>query len=221
MHVGTSAPQGDGWEQDPDTLDTWFSSGSWTFSTLGWPEKTSDLATFHPTQWITMGYEILYLWLMRMILMSTYVLNDVPFKDAYMHGMLRDKDGEKFSKSLDNGIDPIRVVEQYGCDALRISLLIGNTPGQDSRYSTEKIESGRNFVNKLWNISRFMLLQGAGCRAQGAGTAVGTARAAVGGGLFSHAFPLPCTTQGCGAPTKVGVTNTSHAIFLRDPDTTS
>jgi valyl-tRNA synthetase len=158
MFVGTEAPQGEGWEQDPDTLDTWFSSGSWTISTLGWPEKTTDLATFHPTSWIQMGYEILYLWLMRMILMSTYALDQVPFKDAYIHGILRDKDGKKFSKSSGNGIDPIEVINQYGCDALRISLLMGISPGNDSRYYTEKIEGGRNFTNKLWNISRFILM---------------------------------------------------------------
>jgi len=159
IYVGTEAPGGDGWEQDPDTLDTWFSSGSWCFSTLGWPEKTEDLKIFHPTSWMTMGYEILYLWLMRMILMSAYALEDIPFKDAYIHGILRDENGRKFSKSAGTGIDPIEVIKEYGCDALRISLLIGITPGNDSRYFTEKIESGRNFVNKLWNISRFILIQ--------------------------------------------------------------
>jgi valyl-tRNA synthetase len=159
IFVGTEAPEGEGWEQDSDTLDTWFSSGSWTFSTLGWPEQSKDLATFHPTAWMQMGYEILYLWLMRMILMSAYALDEIPFKNAYIHGILRDKDGKKFSKSSGNGIDPIDVVNEYGCDALRISLLIGISPGNDSRYYTEKIESGRNFVNKLWNISRFILMQ--------------------------------------------------------------
>ncbi|HVM90414.1 MAG TPA: valine--tRNA ligase [Verrucomicrobiae bacterium] len=157
MHVGTEAPQGDGWEQDPDTLDTWFSSGSWTFTTLGWPDDTKDLKTFHPTAWMTMGYEILYLWLMRMVLMSEYALGEIPFKDAYIHGILRDEHGKKFSKSSGNGIDPIEVVNQYGADALRISLLFGISPGNDSRYYTEKIEAGRNFTNKLWNISRFIL----------------------------------------------------------------
>jgi len=157
MFVGTSAPQGEGWTQDPDTLDTWFSSGSWTFSTLGWPEPSADLQTFHPTSFMQMGYEILYLWLMRMILLSTYALSDIPFKEAYIHGILRDEHGKKFSKSSGNGIDPIEVINQYGCDALRISLLIGISPGNDSRYYTEKIESGRNFTNKLWNISRFVL----------------------------------------------------------------
>ena len=157
LFVGTEAPIGEGWEQDSDTLDTWFSSGSWTFSTLKWPDASEDVTTFHPTSWIQMGYEILYLWLMRMILMSTYALKEIPFKNAYIHGMLRDGEGKKFSKSSGNGIDPIEVIDRYGCDALRISLLIGISPGNDSRYYTEKIESGRNFTNKLWNIARFVL----------------------------------------------------------------
>ncbi|MBI5369642.1 valine--tRNA ligase [Candidatus Uhrbacteria bacterium] len=155
--VECPACHSDKFKQDPDTLDTWFSSGSWTFSTLGWPEPTKDLQTFHPTDWMQMGYEILYLWLMRMILMSSYALGEIPFKEAYIHGILRDKDGKKFSKSSGNGIDPIEVIEQYGCDALRISLLIGISPGNDSRYFVEKIESGRNFTNKLWNIARFVI----------------------------------------------------------------
>lgn len=156
IFVGTEAPEGEGWIQDEDTLDTWFSSGTWTFSTLGWPEKTPDLKTYHPTSWITMGYEILYLWLMRMILTSAYALDEIPFTNAYIHGILRDKDGKKFSKSSGNGIDPIEVIGQYGCDSLRVSLLSGISPGNDSRYYTEKIEGSRNLVNKLWNVSRFI-----------------------------------------------------------------
>ncbi len=163
IKVGTQSP-GKGWTQDEDTLDTWFSSGSWTFSTLGWPEKTKDLKTFHPTSWMQMGYEILYLWLMRMILMSSYALEEIPFRDAYIHGILRDKDGKKFSKSSGTGIDPIEVIEQYGCDALRLSLLVGISPGNDSRYYTEKIEGARNFVNKVWNISRFIDMSTGGLR---------------------------------------------------------
>jgi valyl-tRNA synthetase len=159
IHVGTEAPQGEGWEQDPDTLDTWFSSGSWCLSTLGWPEATDDLKIYHPTSWMQMGYEILYLWLMRMVLMSAYALDDIPFKDAYIHGILRDQHGKKFSKSSGNGIDPVEVAKEYGCDALRVSLLLGISPGNDSRYYDEKIESGRNFTNKLWNISRFIMMQ--------------------------------------------------------------
>ncbi len=164
IYVGTTAPEGEGWVQDEDTLDTWFSSGSWTFSTLGWPEKTVDLEKFHPTSWIQMGYEILYLWLMRMILMSAYALNEIPFKDAYMHGLLRDKDGKKFSKSSGNNIDPIEVINEYGCDALRISVLSGISPGNDSRFYAEKVEASRNLVNKLWNISRFILTNEEGAR---------------------------------------------------------
>lgn len=159
-----SAPTGEGWEQDPDTLDTWFSSGSWTFSTLGWPNETDELAQYHPTAWIQMGYEILYLWLMRMILMSTYALEQIPFRNAYIHGILRDEHGKKFSKSSGDGIDPLEIIEQYGCDALRLSVLIGNTPGNDSRFSLEKVESARNFVNKMWNISRFIDMHTKGLR---------------------------------------------------------
>ncbi len=155
--VGNGTPKGDGWQQDEDTLDTWFSSGSWTFSTLGWPQQTEDLKTFHPTDWMQMGTEILYLWLMRMVLMSTYALKEIPFKNAYIHGLLRNELGQKFSKSMDNGTDPLLIIKQYGCDALRLSVLSGNTPGNDSRFSTEKVENGRNFVNKVWNISRFIL----------------------------------------------------------------
>ncbi len=156
MVVG-SQPEGEGWTQDEDTLDTWFSSGSWTFSTLGWPEQTKDLETFHPTSWMQMGYEILYLWLMRMVLMSAYALDQIPFKDVYIHGMVCDENGKKFSKSSGNGIDPIEVIEKYGCDALRMSLLLGVSPGNDTKFFLEKIQSGRNFTNKLWNISRFIL----------------------------------------------------------------
>lgn len=162
--VGAAVPEGEGWIRDEDTLDTWFSSGSWSFSTLGWPNETADLKDFHPTNWIQMGYEIRYLWLMRMILMSTYALNQIPFKDAYIHGILRDKDGKKFSKSSGNGIDPIVVIDEYGCDALRLSVLSGNAPGNDSRYYTEKVESARNLVNKIWNISRFIIGNAEGAR---------------------------------------------------------
>jgi len=157
VFVGKEAPEGEGWEQDSDTLDTWFSSGLWTFSTQGWPDQTEDLKNFHPTSWMQMGYEILFFWMARMILMSTYTLDEIPFKDVYIHGMLRDKDGQKFSKSLGNGIDPIEVVEKYGADALRYSLMAGVSPGNDSRFYEEKVESAQHLVNKLWNISRFVL----------------------------------------------------------------
>ncbi len=175
IYVGIEPPpaspslggKGEGWTQDPDTLDTWFSSGTWTFSILGWPtsakatagkpEKTKDLKDFHPTSWMQMGSEIIFFWMARMILMSTYAIDQIPFKDVYIHGILRDKDGRKFSKSLGNGIDPLEIIKTYGTDALRMSLLIGNTPGNDARFYEEKVEGYRNFVNKLWNISRFIL----------------------------------------------------------------
>ena len=155
--VATPTSPGADWEQDPDTLDTWFSSGTWTFSTLGWPAQTGDLRTYHPTQWIQMGYEIIYLWMMRMILMSTYALHQIPFQQVYIHGMLRDEQGKKFSKSSGNNIDPLEIIQSHGCDALRWSVLIGTTPGNDSRFYEEKVDGARNLVNKLWNMSRYMI----------------------------------------------------------------
>lgn len=152
---------GAGWTQDTDTLDTWFSSGAWTFSTLGWPQSKDDLKKFHPTSWMQMGYELLFFWMARMILMSTYALDEIPFKNVYIHGILRDEQGRKFSKSLGNGIDPIDISDKYGTDALRLSLLLGNTPGNDMRFFEDKVEHWRNTVNKLWNISRFILTNSA------------------------------------------------------------
>ncbi|EKE25571.1 MAG: hypothetical protein ACD_5C00114G0004 [uncultured bacterium] len=157
VYCGITSPEGEGWRQDSDTLDTWFSSGLWTFSTLGWPENSKDLQTFHSTNWMQMGYEILFFWMARMILMTTYTLDTIPFKDVYIHGILRDEKGQKFSKSLGNTLDPIDVINDYGCDALRLSLLIGVSPGSDSKFYIEKIESCRNFTNKLWNISRYII----------------------------------------------------------------
>jgi valyl-tRNA synthetase len=157
MYVGTQPPKGEGWLQDPDTLDTWFSSGLWTFSTLGWPKETTDFKTFHPSSWMQMGHEILFFWMARMILMSTFTLDQIPFKNVYIHGILRDEKGNKFSKSAGNNIDPLEVIEQYGTDALRLSLLFGIAPGNDSKYYEEKVIGARNFISKLWNISRFIL----------------------------------------------------------------
>lgn len=154
IYVGANPPEGENWKQDEDTLDTWFSSGMWTFSTL---DKPNDLKTFHPTNWMQMGYEILFLWMVRMILMSTYHLDQIPFRNVYIHGMLRSEDGKKFSKSSGNNIDPLEVINQYGTDALRLSLISGITPGNDSKFYVEKVENARNFVNKLWNISRYIL----------------------------------------------------------------
>lgn len=155
--VGTS-PHEEGWEQDPDTLDTWFSSGLWTFSTLGWPDNTMDLKTFHPTSVLETGYDILFFWVARMILMTTYTLGQIPFEKVYLHGLVRDEQGRKMSKSLGNIIDPLDMIAQYGADATRLSLVIGSTPGNDSKLSTAKVAGYRNFTNKLWNISRFVFM---------------------------------------------------------------
>jgi valyl-tRNA synthetase len=152
------APEGEGWTQDEDTLDTWFSSGLWTFSTLGWPnENAEDLKLYHPTSVLETGYDILFFWVARMILMSTYLVNDIPFKTVYLHGLVRDEQGRKMSKSLGNIIDPLTMIEKYGADATRLSLVLGSSPGNDMKLSEEKIAGFRNFTNKLWNISRFVL----------------------------------------------------------------
>src|SRR3989344_7591099 len=150
-------PKEAGWTQDEDTLDTWFSSGLWTFSTLGWPDATDDLARFHPTDVIVTAYEILFFWIARMILMTEFAFNDIPFHTVYITGMIRDAQGRKFSKSLDNGIDPIDIAKKFGTDAGRMSLVIGNTPGTDMRLSEDKIKGYKHFANKLWNIARFVL----------------------------------------------------------------
>jgi len=144
----------DRWIQETDTLDTWFSSGMWSFSTL---DKGDDLQTFHPTSWMQMGYEILFFWMARMILMTTYFKNQIPFREVYIHGMLRDEKGNKFSKSSGNNIDPLDVIEKYGCDALRLSLMLGVTPGGDQKFYDEKVEGAKNFVNKLWNVAKYAL----------------------------------------------------------------
>lgn len=163
VYCGLEAPNEEGWQQDQDTLDTWFSSGMWTFSTLGWPEnfkngkKINDLAKFHPTQILETGYEIITLWVSRMIMMSFFALGEKPFSQVYLHGMVLDKEGKKMAKSKGNGIDPLEMIEKYGADAVRLSLLMGLTPGNDVKFSEDRIEAKRNFVNKLWNIARFIL----------------------------------------------------------------
>jgi len=156
IYCGTTAPQDTDWQQDSDTLDTWFSSGLWTFSTLGWPENTTDLKKFHPSNWMQMGYDLIFFWMARMILMTTYTLDAIPFKDVYLHGILRNERGKKFSKSSENNLDPIKIIDKFGCDALRLSLIMGVSPGNDLKFYEEKVENCRNFVNKLWNISRYI-----------------------------------------------------------------
>lgn len=156
--VGLEAPAGDGWEQDPDTLDTWFSSGLWTFSTLGWPEKTKDLAAYHPTSVLETGHDILFFWIARMILMSTYLLGEIPFKTVYLHGMVRAANGQKMSKSLGNAaVDPLDIIAKYGNDALRMAMIIGNTPGNDLKLDENDIRGYGKFANKIWNATRFVL----------------------------------------------------------------
>ncbi len=145
-------------KQDEDVLDTWFSSGLWPYSTLGWPEKTPDLEYFYPTDVLVTGYDIIFFWVVRMVFSALYSTDVSPFKYVYVHGLVRDAQGRKMSKSLGNGIDPLEMIEQYGADALRFMLMTGITPGNDMRFQTEKIESARNFANKLWNASRFVLM---------------------------------------------------------------
>lgn len=144
--------------QEEDVLDTWFSSALWPFSTLGWPEKTEDLARYYPTNVLVTGYDIIFFWVARMIFSGLEHMGEKPFSTVFIHGLVRDAQGRKMSKSLGNGIDPLKIIEQYGADALRFALASGNAPGNDMRFSDEKIESARNFVNKLWNASRFVLM---------------------------------------------------------------
>lgn len=157
-YCGVEAPEGDGWERDPDTLDTWFSSGLWTFSTLGWPnEDAADFKTYHPTSLLETGYDILFFWVARMILMSTYHIGDIPFKTVYLHGLVRDNKGKKMSKSLGNIIDPLEMIAKYGADACRMSLIVGVGPGADQNLGEDKIKAYKKYSNKIWNIARFII----------------------------------------------------------------
>ncbi len=144
--------------QDPDTLDTWFSSALWPFSTLGWPEKTKDLEYFYPTDVLVTGYDIIFFWVIRMIFSGYEQMGEKPFKTVLFHGLVRDSQGRKMSKSLGNGIDPLEIIEQYGADALRLTLITGNAPGNDMRFYYERVEANRNFANKIWNASRFIMM---------------------------------------------------------------
>ncbi len=144
--------------QDPDTLDTWFSSALWPFSTLGWPEKTKDLEYFYPTDVLVTGYDIIFFWVIRMIFSGYEQMGEKPFKTVLFHGLVRDSQGRKMSKSLGNGIDPLEIIDQYGADALRLTLITGNAPGNDMRFYYERVEANRNFANKIWNASRFIMM---------------------------------------------------------------
>ncbi len=156
MVVGIEAPKGDDWEQDSDTLDTWFSSGLWTFSTLGWPQKLDDVKAYHPTDILETGYDILFFWVARMILMSTYLLGQVPFRQVLLHGLVRDANKQKMSKSKGNVIDPLAISDTYGTDALRIALIFSTAAGNDIPMSEDKVKGMKFFANKLWNIGRFI-----------------------------------------------------------------
>ena len=144
--------------QDEDTLDTWFSSALWPFSTLGWPDKTEDLDYFYPTDVLVTGYDIIFFWVIRMVFSGYEHTGKSPFHTVLIHGLVRDSQGRKMSKSLGNGIDPLEVIDQYGCDALRLTLVTGNAPGNDMRFYHERVESSRNFANKVWNASRFIMM---------------------------------------------------------------
>ena len=143
--------------QDSDTLDTWFSSGQWPFTTLGWPEKNKDFDYFYPTSVMETGYDILFFWVARMIMLGIYATGEVPFKTVYLHGLIRDAKGQKMSKSKGNVIDPLDVAEKYGADAVRMALVFNSTSGNDVNLGEDKIRGMRNFTNKLWNIGRFII----------------------------------------------------------------
>jgi valyl-tRNA synthetase len=145
-------------EQDPDVLDTWFSSGLWPFSTLGWPQQTDDLQKYYPTTVLETGYDIIFFWVARMIVMGLKFTGQAPFKYVYLHGLVRDEQGRKMSKSLNNALDPLDLIAEYGSDALRFTLLTGSSPGNDMKLSLTRVESNRNFANKLWNAARFVIL---------------------------------------------------------------
>ena len=153
-----SACGGKNIRQDEDTLDTWFSSALWPFSTMGWPDSTSDLDYYYPTDVLITGYDIIFFWVIRMVFSALEITEELPFTDVYLTGLIRDEQGRKMSKSLGNGIDPLEVIDQYGADALRLTLVTGNSPGNDMRFSYKRVESNRNFCNKLWNASRFVLM---------------------------------------------------------------
>ena len=149
---------GDGWVQDEDVLDTWFSSALWPFATLGWPDNTDLLKRFYPTDCLVTGYDIIFFWVCRMVFQGLEFMKERPFKDCLIHGLIRDKNGKKMSKSLGNGVDPMDVIDKYGCDSLRFFLTSNSAPGMDLRFDTEKVEAGWNYINKIWNISRYILM---------------------------------------------------------------
>ena len=158
IYVGINPPQEEGWTQDEDVLDTWFSSALWPFATLGWPNETPDFKRYFPNDVLVTGYDIIFFWVCRMVFQSLEFTEKRPFKDCLIHGLIRDKEGRKMSKSLGNGVDPMDVIDTYGCDSLRFFLTTNSAPGQDLRYDEEKVKSTWNFINKIWNASRYVLM---------------------------------------------------------------
>ena len=158
VYVGINPPQEEGWTQDEDVLDTWFSSALWPFATLGWPNETLDFKRYFPNDVLVTGYDIIFFWVCRMVFQSLEFTEKRPFKDCLIHGLIRDKEGRKMSKSLGNGVDPMDVIDTYGCDSLRFFLTTNSAPGQDLRYDEEKVKSTWNFINKIWNASRYVLM---------------------------------------------------------------
>ena len=167
VYVGMDAPEGDGWVQDEDVLDTWFSSALWPFSTLGWPEETDLFKRYYPNNVLVTGYDIIPFWVNRMTFQGLEFTGKRPFKDCLIHGLIRDKEGRKMSKSLGNGVDPMDVIDEYGADSLRFFLTTNSAPGTDLRYDEEKVKSTWNFINKLWNASRYVLMNLEGMKTSG------------------------------------------------------
>jgi valyl-tRNA synthetase len=157
IYVGKTPPKGDGWTPEEDVLDTWFSSGLWPFSTLGWPEQTPDLSRFYPTTMMETGYDILFFWVTRMVMMGLWFTNDVPFRKVYLHGLIRDKFGRKISKTLGNVIDPLELIDKFGADPLRFTLLTSGTPGNDINLDEDRVEANWRFVNKIWQMTNFVI----------------------------------------------------------------
>ena len=167
VYVGMDAPEGDGWVQEEDVLDTWFSSALWPFSTLGWPEETDLFKRYYPNNVLVTGYDIIPFWVNRMTFQGLEFTGKRPFKDCLIHGLIRDKEGRKMSKSLGNGVDPMDVIDEYGADSLRFFLTTNTAPGTDLRYDEEKVKSTWNFINKLWNASRYVLMNLEGMKTSG------------------------------------------------------
>jgi len=157
-YVGIEAPAGDGWKQDEDTLDTWFSSGLWSFSTLGWPDKMDDVKTFHPLSVMETGYDIIFFWVARMILMSGSLLGQIPFETVYLHGLVRDETKQKMSKSKGNVVNPLDIIDTYGTDALRFALIYANSAGTDQSFMQDRVKGMKHFANKIWNVSRYTMM---------------------------------------------------------------